>query len=106
MNIEESGSYDINSIRDLEKAERAAIKKLGDEVRGSYDFQGGEFVKVNPTISCIYYATGRCCHDKHFNASVIMPSAPNGALCGEQNHQSTIEKDAVNCKECLEMIHS
>jgi hypothetical protein len=86
---------------------RRALEALWDEVYPpKEDFQGGQFVRADCAISCVLYATGRCCHDKHFNACQVMPSAPNGALCGEKNHQSTTDKTQVNCKECLEMIHS
>ena len=67
-----------------------------------------EFVRLDPPPTfCVYYATGQCCYDKHFDPREVMPGM-QAVACGVDHPiwMTTTDKNKVNCKECLEMIHS
>lgn len=66
-----------------------------------------QFERIDITQFCFYYTTGKCCHDLHFDPREVAPAMQANA-CGwdSPDWQRTTNKDQVNCKECLEMIHS
>lgn len=56
---------------------------------------------------CIMFGTGGCCYDKHFDPREVLPESPVAKLCGaEDSAKSTTVKTAVNCTECLELMHA
>lgn len=67
-----------------------------------------EWVRLDPAPTrCIAYASGECCHDKHFDPREVMPDM-QAVACGQDapTWTATTDKNKVNCKECMEMIHS
>ncbi len=69
-----------------------------------------EFVKLEPPPTpCPDYGSGMCCFDLHFDLSSVFPEkvgSPCGDGSGHYFWHMTPDRDIVNCKECLEMIHS
>lgn len=70
-----------------------------------------EFVRLDPPpTGCISYGTGGCCHDRHFDVSEVTPQHAGqtacGIICSMAGNRSVTDKKYVNCKECLELIHS
>lgn len=67
-----------------------------------------EFLRLDPTKLCLAYGTGKCCHDKHFDVNAVF-STKNGSLCGDDQSfwaRLTNDKTKVNCKDCVELLHS
>jgi hypothetical protein len=69
-----------------------------------------EFLRLDPPNPwCIFYTSGYCCQDLHFDVSTAFPEKV-GPLCmkgeGEESTRTTADSASVNCKECRELLFS
>lgn len=73
-----------------------------------FEEEEGRFVRVDATRGCRAYGSGSCCYDRHFDPHDVMPGTELEALCDDKRdwERSSANKQDVNCRECLERIHS
>lgn len=64
------------------------------------------FLHLPGVTRCPWYASGQCCHDYHFDISVVFPDRPSMPACDSNEGRVAQDKKVVNCKACLEVIHS
>lgn len=69
-----------------------------------------EYVRTDSSVYCIFYTSGTCCYDSHYDLAEV--TGEEGAFCGAGPEPDMViicvtkEPQAVNCKECLELMHS
>lgn len=72
----------------------------GDE-KGAYPF-----ARLPGVTSCLWYGSGGCCRDYHFDISAALSARPSMPACDSNEGRVTQDKKQVNCKACLELIHA